>query len=255
MSFTNNGNCSKLLNSSDEFLFDFSDLIEYARNLRSTKRSVLQVTAKIFDTLGFLSPFLVRLKILFRDLCTDKVDWDESLHGEVLEKWNAIVAEIGSLSCLKLPRCYYLFKSTPLTFQLHGFSDASSLAYGAVLYFKTVYVDGSVTVGIVAAKTQVSPVKSQTIPRLELIAALILSRLAVTVHNSLEPAGSACGDVSFDRLNCCSLLDKQSQTLEAFLSSRVDEIHKHTSGCQWRHSPGHLNPADMPSHGLSGSEQ
>jgi len=171
-------------------LFDFSDLIEYARNLRSTKRSVLQVTAKIFDTLGFLSPFVVRLKILFRDLCTDKVDWDESLHGEVLEKWNAIVAEFGSLSCLKLPRCYYLFKSTPLTFQLHGFSDASSLAYGAVLYFKTVYVDGSVTVGIVAAKTRVSPVKSQTIPRLELIAALILSRLAVTVHNSLELVGS-----------------------------------------------------------------
>jgi len=62
----------------------------------------------------------VRLKILFQDLCTDKVDWDESLHDEVLERWNAIVAEFSSLSCLKVPRHYYLLKSTPLTSQLHG---------------------------------------------------------------------------------------------------------------------------------------
>jgi len=73
------------------------------------------------------------------------------LHDEVLEKWNAIVAEFSSLSCLKIPQCYYLFKSTLLTSQLLGFSDASSLAYGAVLYLKTIYVDGSVTVRIIAA--------------------------------------------------------------------------------------------------------
>ena len=89
------------------------------------------------------------------------------LHNEVLEKWNAIVAEISLLSCLKVPWCYYLFKSTPLVSQLHGIGDASSLAYGAVLYLKTIYVNGSVTVRTIAAKTRVSPVKSQTIPHLE----------------------------------------------------------------------------------------
>ena len=191
LNFASNESCSKLLgitwdNCSDEFLFNFSDLIEYARNLPVTKRSVLKIAAKIFDPLGFLSPFVVRLKILFRDLCTDKFEWDELLQGEVLSKWNTISAEFSSISCLKVPRCYYSFKSTPIRFQLHGFSDASSLAYGAVLYLKTIYTDGSVTVRIVAAKTRVSPVKSQTIPRLELVAAVVLSRLVVTVHDSLE---------------------------------------------------------------------
>jgi len=100
---------------------------------------------------------------------------------------------ISRISFSKLcegPQCHYSFSSTPLTFQLHGFSDASSLAYREVLYPKTVYCNGSVTVRIIAAEACVSPVKSQTIPCLELVAAIVLSRLVVTMHNSLDNMGS-----------------------------------------------------------------
>ena len=65
LNFASNENCSKLLgitwnNHSDEVLFNFSELIEYARNLPVTKRSVPKITAKIFDLLGFLIPFVQR---------------------------------------------------------------------------------------------------------------------------------------------------------------------------------------------------
>ena len=256
--FASKENCSKLLgitwnNHSDEFSFDFSDLIEYTRTLPVTKRSVLKIAAKIFDPLGFLSPFVVRLKILFRDLCVDRIDWDELLQGEVLKKWNAISAEFSSISCLKVPRCYYSFNSTPLKFQLHGFSDASSLAYGAVLYLKTVYADGSVTVRIVAAKTRVSPVKSQTIPRLELVAAVVLSRLVVTVRNSLEIVDSIETFLWTDSTVVLFWINNH-KPWKQYVSSRVTEILEHTSRDMWHHCPGHLNPADMPSRGLSGNE-
>ena len=136
---------------------------------------------------------------------------------------------------------------------MHGFSDASSLAYGAVLYLKTVYSDGSVTVRIVAAKTRVSPVKSQTILRLELIAALILSQITVTVRNSLELVGNVETFLWTDSTVALCWINNH-KPWKQFVSSRVDEICKHTSDCQWRHCPGHLNPADMPSHGLLGNE-
>jgi len=73
--------------------------------------------------------------------------------------YKLLLDEFSSISCLKVPWCYHSFKSTPSIFQLHGFSDASSLAYGAFLYLKTIYTDGNVTVRIVAAKTRVSRVK------------------------------------------------------------------------------------------------
>ena len=70
---------SKLLgvtwsSQTDEFLFCFSDLIEYAQGLPVTKRSLLKViTARIFDPLGLINPFIIKLKVLFQALCAESV--------------------------------------------------------------------------------------------------------------------------------------------------------------------------------------
>ena len=55
--------------ATDEIYFDFTDLIAYFQTLPATKRSVLQFSAKIFDPLGVLSPFITQQKILFQCLC------------------------------------------------------------------------------------------------------------------------------------------------------------------------------------------
>lgn len=60
--------------ATDHIFFDFVNLIEYATTLPMTKKSILKITAKIFDLLGFLSPFTVIMKILFQELCIDKVE-------------------------------------------------------------------------------------------------------------------------------------------------------------------------------------
>jgi hypothetical protein len=70
--------------SSDELEFKFTDLVEEAKALPATKRSLLKVIDKIFDPLGFLSPFIIRWKVLFQILCIENVNWDSELIGEHL---------------------------------------------------------------------------------------------------------------------------------------------------------------------------
>ena len=61
--------------ASDEFFFDPSDLCNYGNSLPETKRSVLKLTAKIFDPIGFLTPFMIEMKILFQELWLERIDW------------------------------------------------------------------------------------------------------------------------------------------------------------------------------------
>ena len=51
-----------------------------------------------------------------------------------------------------------------MTVQLHGFCDASSQAYAAVLYFHSLYTDGHVEVRLITSKTRVAPLTKPTIP-------------------------------------------------------------------------------------------
>lgn len=97
-----NWNCS-----SDKFIFTVSEILKYASKLPVSKRSLLKITAKLFDPLGFLSPFVIKLKILFQTLCAEKVDWDDTLEEKVQTQWQSIISELNSLEGLEVPRCYF----------------------------------------------------------------------------------------------------------------------------------------------------
>ena len=77
-------------------------------------------------------------------------------------------------------------EKTDAVCSLQGFSDASQEAYAAVIYLKSVTPHG-IHVRLVASKTRVAPTKAMTIPRLELLTALLLSKLMVSVSRALEP--------------------------------------------------------------------
>ena len=66
-----------------------------------------------------------------------------------------------------------------------GFSDASLKAYAAVVYLR-IESETGVQVSLVASKTRVSPLKQQSIPRLELLATLLLARLLSNVTQALK---------------------------------------------------------------------
>ena len=132
--------------------------------------------------------------------------------------WKEVQEHIGYnwLRSIQVPR--YLFDKdlTPVGCQLHGFSDASEKAYVAVIYLRIEYSEGgNVDVNLIASKAWVSPIKKQTIPRLELLGAVILARLLNTVKQQLNllllAAKSYCWTDSFTTL-CWIKNDRQWKT-------------------------------------------
>ncbi|KRY44476.1 hypothetical protein T03_11760 [Trichinella britovi] len=56
-------------------------------NALDTKLQLISTTAKMYDTLGYLSPYLITAKILFQRLWQQEVDWDEKLPDNVHQEW------------------------------------------------------------------------------------------------------------------------------------------------------------------------
>ena len=166
----------------DQFSFHYSPP---EKEFVYTKRNVLRCTATIFDPLGFLAPFILLAKLMMQQAWVQGLSWDEHLPEEHRRTWKQWFQELIKLSLIKIPRC--LRKSIEVGhIEIHTFSDASEKAYSAVVYIRHEYKDGGVSVRLVAAKTRLAPLKTISIPRLELMGAVIGLRLSKQVCTALE---------------------------------------------------------------------
>ena len=239
----------------DELVFDLMDIAHLARNSEPTRRNVISIAARFYDPLGFISPIVVQFKMLFQDLCKSKLDWNDQLEGELKARWQKLVTGLQKISAITLPRCYFSQIDEPIiSCKLHGFCDASSKAYAAVVYLYITTASRSY-IRFLASKTRVAPVAQQTIPRLELLSALILSRLVTNVAKALE------AEVNISKITCWSdsevalfWIRGQSKEWKPFVQNRVDEIRDIVPISAWKHCPGGINPADIPSRGMSPEE-
>ena len=122
--------------ATEEISFDFTELIKSANKMQATKRSLLQLTAKLFDPLGLLSPFTITMKC--QCLCVEKVDWDVELQGNYERMWKDFVSGLIQLNGVNIPR-YFTSTSTLICIQIHAFSDASNKAYATAVYLRSEY--------------------------------------------------------------------------------------------------------------------
>ena len=148
-----------------------------------TKRSILQDSSRVYDPLGILSPVTIRAKLLMQELWQQSVDWDEPLDQQMRDKWREIVTDLQNATAITITRRYFPCdtEDDKHTAHLHIFADASMKAYGAVIYI----CKDNIT-SFVIAKTRVAPIKQLTLPQLELMAALVATRLGKFVIDSLE---------------------------------------------------------------------
>ena len=119
----------------DQLQFGFSNMAHQASLLEPTKRNIVSVVGCFYDLLGFLSPIVIRFKILFQELCERGQDWDQPLTLDLLAKWTELIEELKHCAVISLPRC--IWNGSPaegVSCSLYGFCDASKHAYAAVVY-------------------------------------------------------------------------------------------------------------------------
>lgn len=213
---------------------------------RMTHRLMCAEVGKLFDPFGQIQPLIVPAKILLQDLWKEKLAWDQPVPEALQKRWEEIAQSFHDLSFFKIPRWNNPSKATQV--ELHGFADASKLAYGAVIYAKFGVL--SPTISFVLAKSRVAPCKHVSIPRLELKAALLLSDLMKKVIEIFKTAKFSPVVYGWsDAKVALSWIRASPEKWKDFVRNRVATIHEVIAPSNWNYVPTSDNPADIISRG------
>ncbi|XP_042221460.1 uncharacterized protein LOC121865953 [Homarus americanus] len=113
--------------------------------------------------------------------------------------------------------------------QLYHFCDASESASAVVTYLRTVDKEGRIDCSFVCGRARLAPLKQQTIPRLELCAAVLAAHTDTTVRRR----------------------NAHAETLPHFVANRESAIREVTDMRQWRHVSSKQNPVDDATRGVT----
>jgi hypothetical protein len=231
-----------------------SDTIRYSANSKNinksiTKRGILSTIARLFDPLGLVAPITITAKTILQKLWSLKLDWDESLPLDLHTSWSNFMHSFQDINTISIPR-RIVPDETSISYEMHGFCDASQNAYGACVYIRVKDALGNFHSQLLCSKNRVAPLSATTIPRLELCGALLLAQLVDKVKQTLN---LNIEQFFFwtDSTIVLAWLKMQSTTLKVFVSHRVSEIQNLTSISDWHHVRTVQNPADLLSRGTT----
>lgn len=217
-----------------------------------SKHHILSVVAKIFDSMGFLSPITIRLKQFLQSFWRLKLDWDQLIPSDLIAEWISIYSPFVDLHSLKIPRWYGVTDQSQ-TFQLIGFGDGSELSYGAAVYLRTFQDSSDMSDSLLYAKTRVAPLKTISIPSLELCAANLLVTALIHDKNSLKIPISEVFCFSDSKV-VLAWLSKHPTTWQTYVANRVSHIQTSLLETHWAHIESKKNFADLNSRGISVAE-
>ena len=165
--------------------------------------------------------------------------WDEPLEGDYLKQYKDLISRMGDLKEIQLKRSLFAKGEKVSKIELHAFSDASERSYATVIYLRIVYESGDIKIHFVTSKAKVSPIKKQSIPRLELLGATLMSKLVHTVLSVLQKEVQESIDTYYwidSMATLCWI--KNDKPWKQFVRHRVSEILKLSSRDNWYHCPG-----------------
>lgn len=215
------------------------------------KRTVLSRISQVYDPNGYVSPVIIKGRLIMQDIWKSKIDWDDQVSSEIAVRWKEFWQDITELERFKIDR--WLSTGNEVRIHIHGFADASSKAYGACIYVRT-EENRKVHSKLLVSKAKVAPIRTvQTIPKLELCAMELLLRLLVQVRSSMEWENVPYTLWTDSTIALC-WLKKEPYECETFVANRISSIQNNTDSRVWRHISSKDNPADLLSRGLNASE-
>ncbi|XP_071056032.1 uncharacterized protein [Onthophagus taurus] len=231
---------------SDQFSFSYT-----SHESPCNKRTILSDIARIFDPLGFLTPCTFKAKHFIQQLWSLHLDWDESPPSSIHSEWKTFKHNLSLLSDIHLPRL--IIPDQPEHIQLHLFCDASQTGYCAVAYLRC-STSNLITTSFVCAKSRVAPLKTISVPRLELCGATLLADLFSSITNTLSNLPVDLVVAWTDSQVVLHWLHSAPCRWKIFVANRVSHIQNALPPSSWRYVPSHDNPADCGSRGLCPSQ-
>ncbi|GFV85651.1 integrase catalytic domain-containing protein [Trichonephila clavipes] len=175
-------------------------------------------------------------------------EWDEPLSNPIAKEWNDFVFTLPVIQNIHAPRLV-IGKGRII---IHEFADASTAAYGAVLYAQSISEE-DVSTRLFCSKSRAAPVKPITALRLELCVCVLLSQLLKKVLHSLTlPIQQIM--LWTDSNIVLAWIQRSPEQLKTFIDNTIKIIQRLTLNCQWDHVPSNENPADLISRGLNASD-
>ncbi|XP_065086352.1 uncharacterized protein LOC135708280 [Ochlerotatus camptorhynchus] len=238
--------------NTDQLKFQF-DIPPWSSEQYPSKRQVLSVIATLFDPLGLLGAAITTAKVIMqllwkiRNEQDQTLDWDQPLPSTVGEMWRKYYDQLPLLNEVRIDRCVVIPDAELI--EIHCFSDASNKAFGACVYVRSQDTEGRIKVQLLSSKSKVAPLKTQSIPRLELCGALLSAQLYEKVRDAIRIPAQTFFWVD----STCVLrwIQASPNVWSTYVGNRVAKIQTITEPSQWQHVPGKENPADLISRGIS----
>ncbi|XP_063979920.1 uncharacterized protein LOC135163945 [Diachasmimorpha longicaudata] len=216
-----------------------------------TKRIILSHVASLFDPMGLLGPIILLAKSIIQKLWVDKLNWDESVPTSIHTLWTNFCDELPKINQLQFSRNVLITDRESI--ELHGFCDASERGYGACIYVRSSNKRGDINTSLLCSRSRVAPLKTISIPRLELCGAKTLVQLYTTVKRAIKlPIFKTI--FWTDSMVALHWISSPPHQLKTFVANRVSAIQQGSPGIEWRHVKSEDNPADALSRGQLPSE-
>ncbi|PFX25687.1 hypothetical protein AWC38_SpisGene9681 [Stylophora pistillata] len=179
------------------------------------KRGILSTVCSLYDPLDFAAPVALTARALIQDVWMAKLDWDQPLNEHFVNRWRSWTTQLQFLSELRIPRCYFppRFDALRCKLQLHIFSDASEAGYGAAAYLRIQDPDVPVHCSFVMGEAINAPIKFTSIPRLELQAPVLATRLNKMLREEL--------DLCFRETNMSGIWERMVRSAKTVLKAIV----------------------------------
>ncbi|KAI3361664.1 hypothetical protein L3Q82_002030 [Scortum barcoo] len=179
-----------------------------------------------------------------RELSAEQSEWDAPLLPEKESEWNLWKESLKALEDLHIQRCYISVSlSSTQRKELCIFSDASTVAIGAVAYLRAVDTQGQYHVGFVMGKSKLAPRPAHTIPRLELCAAVLAVELYELISEEMDTVMDAVKFFTDSKI-VLGYIYNSTRRFYVYVSNRVNRIRRSTHPNQWNYVPTDSNPAD-----------
>ena len=211
-----------------------------------TQRAVLSHVSAVFDLLGIVSRFTIRMRLLLKSIWKENgQSWDKKLNAEDRLEFNKWASEMTNVNQMVLKRTY--FESGVNKSDLHIFTDASLEAMCMVAYLRK-QENGEVT--FVIGKCRVAPIRNMTVAKFEMQATVFGVRLRELILDE--------HDIQIERIvhwtdstTVLQWLHSANKKQPVFVANRVAEILEGSTIDQWRHVERKMNPADIGTRGMT----